>query len=98
MRIDERQGGIRFAVHVQPRASRTEVAGLHGDALKVRLSAPPVDGAANDALVDFLSERFAVARRAVRVIAGAQSRSKIVEIDGLTAAEALRLLNLQGDA
>ena len=84
-------------MHVQPRASRTEVVGLHGDALKVRLSAPPVDGAANDALVDFLSERFAVARRAVRVIAGAQSRSKIVEIDGLTAAVARRLLNLQGD-
>ena len=97
MRIEERSGSIRFTVHVQPRASRTEVAGLHGDALKVRLSAPPVDGAANDALVDFLSERFAVARRAVRVIAGAQSRSKIVEIDGLTAAVARRLLNLQGD-
>jgi uncharacterized protein (TIGR00251 family) len=56
---------------------------LHGDALKVRLAAPPVDGAANEALVDFFSSLFAVGRRAVRILAGAHSRSKIVEIDGI---------------
>jgi uncharacterized protein len=77
-------GRVRFSVRVQPRASRTELAGLHGDALKIRLSAAPVDGAANDALIEFLSETFAVARRDVRIVAGETSRLKIVEIDGIT--------------
>lgn len=93
MKIEERDGGVRIAIHVQPRASRSEVAGAHGDALKIRLSAPPVDGAANEALVELLSERFAVPSRAVRILSGAQSRAKIVEIDGLTADDVRRLLN-----
>ena len=93
MKIEERDGGVRIAIHVQPRASRSEVAGAHGDALKIRLSAPPVDGAANEALVELLSARFAVPSRAVRILSGAQSRAKIVEIDGLTADDVRRLLN-----
>lgn len=84
LRISESNGRVRFAVHVQPRASKTEIAGVHGDALKVRLAAPPVDGAANDALVKFLAELFAVARRDIRIVAGETSRSKIVEVDGIT--------------
>ena len=92
--IEERAGGIRFAIRVQPRASRTEIVGTHGDAVKIRLSAPPVDGAANDALVEFLAEHFAVARRDVTIVSGAQSRSKVVEIAGITAAQARRSLNL----
>jgi len=70
---------------VQPRAPRDEVSGVHGDALKIRLAAPPVDGAANDALVNFLAAVFAVPRRAVRILAGESSRSKLVEIDGVAA-------------
>ena len=77
---------MRVAVHVQPRASRSEIVGLHGAALKVRLQAPPVEGAANDALVALLAERLGVPRRAVRVVAGATSRSKTVEIEGTTEA------------
>lgn len=84
VQVSESNGRVRFAVRVQPRASRTEIAGTHGDALKVRLSAPPVDGAANEALVNFLAEIFAVGRRDVRILAGESSRSKIVEIDGIT--------------
>ncbi len=83
--ISESNGRVRFSVRVQPRASKNEIAGIHGDALKVRLSAPPVDGAANEALVKFLAEIFAVARRDVRILAGESSRSKIVEIEGITA-------------
>lgn len=82
--VRESGGRVRFTVHVQPRASRTEIAGLHGNALKIRLSAPPVDGAANDALVKFLASIFAVPRHAVRILAGETSRSKIVEIEGVT--------------
>jgi uncharacterized protein len=86
---------VRVAVHVQPRASRSEIVGLHGAALKVRLQAPPVEGAANDALVALLAERLGVPRRAVRVVAGATSRSKTVEIEGTTEA-AVRALLVHG--
>ena len=82
----------RFAVHVQPRAKRTEVAGEHGAAVKIRLAAPPVDGAANDALQRFLAERLGVPRAAVRVVAGLASRDKVVEVDGFSAEEARRTL------
>ena len=75
---------MRVSVHVQPRATRSEIVGLHGAALKVRLQAPPVDGAANEALVTLLAERLGVARRSVRVIAGTTSRAKTVEVDGTT--------------
>jgi uncharacterized protein (TIGR00251 family) len=78
----------RLVLHVQPRARRTEVAGRHGDAVKVRLAAPPVDGAANAELVRFLAERLGVARAAVRIVAGAGARRKLVEVDGLTADQA----------
>lgn len=83
-------GGVRLSVHVQPRAARTEIAGEHGDALKVRLAAPPVDGAANDALVAFLADRFGVPRRAVRVVSGHASRRKLVELTGVDAAAVMR--------
>jgi uncharacterized protein (TIGR00251 family) len=73
----------RLVIHVQPRARRTEVAGRHGDALKVRLAAPPVDGAANAELVRFLAEALGVPRRAVRVVAGQTARRKVVEVEGV---------------
>jgi uncharacterized protein len=84
LRVSEIGGRVRFNVRVQPRASKTEVSGIHGDALKIRLAAPPVDGAANAALIEFLSELFAVSRRAVMILAGESSRLKIVEIEGIT--------------
>ncbi len=73
---------MRFDVRVQPRATRSEIVGEYGDALKVRLSAPPVDGAANEALVDFLAKELGVARRDVRIVSGASSRAKTVEVAG----------------
>jgi uncharacterized protein (TIGR00251 family) len=77
-------GRVRFAVRVQPRASKNEVVGGYGDAVKIRLTAPPVDGAANDKLVIFLSELFAVSRNSVMIVSGDASRSKVVEISGIT--------------
>jgi uncharacterized protein len=85
LRVDVRGASIRVQVHVQPRAARSEVVGTHGAALKVRLLAPPVDGAANEALVILLADRLGVPRRAVRIVHGAASRAKVVEIDGTTA-------------
>ena len=76
-------GGVRLRVRVQPRASRTECVGLVGEELKIRLAAPPVEGAANDALVRFLAERLGVARGAVLLVAGGSSRSKLVDVRGV---------------
>jgi len=83
----------RIAVYVQPRASRTELAGMHDGCPRIRLAAPPVDGAANAALAEFLADRLGVAKSRVRVVAGMTSRRKLVEIEGVTdeaAAAALR--------
>jgi uncharacterized protein (TIGR00251 family) len=77
-------GGVRLWVRVQPRASVSEVAGIHGDALKVRLTSPPVEGAANEALVKLLAATFGIPQSAVTIVAGASSRSKVVELAGLT--------------
>jgi uncharacterized protein len=79
-------------VHVVPRARTTEVAGRHGDALKIRLAAPPVDGAANEELIRFLAERLSVPRSAVTIAAGLTGRRKTVKIAGIETADALRTL------
>jgi len=81
-----------FIVHVVPRARRTEVAGPYGDAIRIRLAAPPVDGAANAELVRFLAERLGVARRAVEVAAGASTRRKTIRVTGVTSEQARRIL------
>jgi uncharacterized protein (TIGR00251 family) len=75
--------GVRFAVLVAPRASREAVVGVHDGALKIALTAPPVDGAANAALVAFVAKLFGVAKRDVRVVSGAASRRKRVEVLGV---------------
>lgn len=89
--VEARPGGVRFPVRVQPRASRTEIAGTHQGALKVRLQAPPVDGAANEALVEFLAESLGVPRRMVEIVSGASSRTKVVEVAGIDAGAVTRL-------
>jgi hypothetical protein len=85
-------GGVRLKVHVQPGASRTEVAGRHGDAIKVRLAAPPVDGRANEALLHFLAERLGLPLRAVTLVRGVSSRAKTVDIEGMDPDEVSRVL------
>lgn len=79
-------------IYVQPRAAKTEVAGLHGDAIKIRLKAPPVEGAANDELVRFLAKKLGVPRLAVQIVGGATSRSKRVSVDGIELREAMNRL------
>lgn len=78
-----------------PRARATVLAGRHGDALKIRLAAPPVDGAANDELVRFLSKRLGVPRRAVTITAGLAGRRKTVKVEGIDTAVALRTLEME---
>lgn len=81
-----------IAVHVVPRARGTAVVGWHGDAVKIRIAAPPVDGAANAELRRFLAERLGVPRQAVVIASGTSGRRKIVEIAGVTREEAERKL------
>ncbi|ATP30430.1 DUF167 domain-containing protein [Chromobacterium violaceum] len=83
-------GHVRLTLHVQPGAKKTEAAGEHGECLKLRLAAPPVDGKANAALLAWLADRFGVAKRDVELLSGDKSRHKVVRIAcGLDAAEAL---------
>lgn len=79
-------------MHVVPRARASGVAGRHGDAIKIRIAAPPADGAANAALVEFLAETLGVPRRAITITAGTTGRRKIVAVEGIDRAAALRIL------
>jgi uncharacterized protein len=92
VQIEVRDQKIVFAVRVTPRASRNAIEGEHQGALKVRLTAPPVDDRANDALRRLLAERLNVPISAVRIVAGEKSRMKRVEIAGATRAQVLSLL------
>ena len=83
---------VRFAVRVQPRSSREGIDGVHGAALRVRVNAPPVEGAANEAVVEVLAKALGVAKRAVTIISGAGSRSKVVEVAGLEPGELRAIL------
>ena len=84
---------VRLSVRVQPRASRNEIIGFREGSLRVRLQAPPVDGAANEALVLVLADALGVPRRHVRLVSGLASRQKVVEIDAVArpALDRLRL-------
>ena len=81
-----------MVIHVVPRARLTRVAGRHGDTIKIRIAAPPVDGAANAELVRFLAEQLKVPRGAVTVVSGTSGRRKTVSVDGITTAVAERTL------
>jgi uncharacterized protein (TIGR00251 family) len=90
--VRESEGGVSFLVRVQPRASRSEISGEWQGALRVRLTAPPVDDRANEALRRLLAESLNVPVAAVKIAQGQRSRSKRVEIRGATAAQVRRLL------
>jgi uncharacterized protein len=81
--IKETATGVQFAVRVIPGASKNEVAGIQDGALKLKLTAPPVEGKANRACVDFLAGLLGVRRSALAIIAGEKSRKKTVSVDGM---------------
>jgi uncharacterized protein (TIGR00251 family) len=81
-----------LAIRVQPRAKRTEVAGERGQAIVIRVSAPPLDGRANEAVCKLLAQRLGVPTRAVRVVRGEKARDKVVRVDGIDGEAARREL------
>jgi uncharacterized protein (TIGR00251 family) len=98
LRVQHVGDRVRFAVRVQPRASRSEIGGLQGDALRVRITARPVDGAANRALVELIASVLHVPARNVRIVAGASARSKLVEVAGIAATDVRALVKREPGA
>ena len=92
-RIKEIVNGVQLKVRVQPRASKNQIVGWMEDSLKVRLTAPPVEGEANAALVRFLAEYFGLSRQAVSLVIGSTSRQKVVQLKGISADQVNQLVN-----
>ena len=76
---------VVLTLHIQPGAKQTEVAGMHGEALKIRLAAPPVDGKANDCLIGFMAKVLGVAKSRIALVSGTSSRAKRLRVEGLDA-------------
>ena len=91
IQLAEKNNALVFSVRVVPRASKSEIVGAHDGALKIRLAAPPVDGAANAELIKLLSKTFAVARSAVEILSGQSGRTKQVKISGVSAKDFLEI-------
>jgi len=92
--VQDTKDGAILTVHIQPKASTTECVGIHGDAIKIRVAAPPVDGAANDELIRFLACQLSIPSSSVRIHSGASGRHKRVLVKGTTAQLVLARLNL----
>jgi uncharacterized protein len=93
--IEQKPGAVVFAVKVQPRASRDEIAGELAGVLKVRLRAPALEDRANEALIEYLADLLKRPKSAVRILSGERSRTKRIEIQGVTQQQIEELLNLQ---
>jgi uncharacterized protein (TIGR00251 family) len=92
LEVQEREGAVILPVRVQPRASKDEIAGEMNGALRVRLQAPAVENRANEALVDFLAQLLKTPKSAVRILSGERSRTKRIEIRGVTKQRILGLM------
>jgi uncharacterized protein (TIGR00251 family) len=86
VRVTEKDGAVWVSVRVQPRASRDEIAGVHGDALKLRLTAPPVEGAANAACIRFFAQLLGISQKQVTIASGQTARNKVVRIADISRA------------
>jgi hypothetical protein len=94
---DKATGAVTLSIRIQPRASKNEIVAREGGGFKIRLTAPPVDGAANEALIRFLADALSVPKSQVEIVSGHTSRDKVVRINGTSDAEAERLLNIAGE-
>ncbi len=93
--IRESGGAVTFAVKVHPRAKKNAITGEMGEALKIALTAPPVEGRANEAVIEFVAEVLRVPRASVSIAAGQSSRNKVVRVSGVTAAQVQERLRVR---
>lgn len=91
--LNETTSGITFSVRVQPRAKRNAILGELGGGLKIALTAPPVDGRANEACIDFLADLLDVPRSSIVIVSGHSSRSKVIRVTGLSSTTLRKRLN-----
>jgi uncharacterized protein (TIGR00251 family) len=91
--LQEKRRGVVFEILLQPRASRNEIAGVHGDCLKVRVTAPPVEGKANQACIDCIAHALGLKRSEVEILSGHTARRKRLHVSGITPEEFKRRLN-----
>ena len=90
--LREEADGVSFEVRVQPRSSKMEICGIHDGALRVRLTSPPVDGAANRQCIELLSRKMKIPKRAVRIASGANARRKRLKVLGMSMKEVKNIL------
>jgi len=95
IQFSEDNRGLTFAVRIVPRASRSEIAGEQSGALRVRIAAAPVEGAANQELIKLLAKTFKLPQKAVEIVSGAASKNKIVRIQGADATRLQQLVSLK---
>ncbi|MBU0729138.1 MAG: YggU family protein [Proteobacteria bacterium] len=88
----EKDGSISIRIYVQPRASQNQISGLHGDAVKICITAPPVDGKANTAVISTLAKLFKIPKSAVTLKSGSQNRNKLFVLSGITLDDAYGIL------
>lgn len=91
--LQEQATGLKVSIYVQPKSSRTRLVGLHGDALKLCITAAPVDGKANEAVIVFFAKLFHLPKAAVSIQSGVQSRNKTLFVSGLNREKALTLIS-----
>lgn len=92
--VKETRNGVLLPVRAVPRASKNEIQGIHGDALKIRLQAPPVEGKANAALIRFLSDALGISRTQISIASGETGRNKAVLITGLSKTELIKKIGI----
>lgn len=92
--VRDTANGAQFALRVQPRASRNAIVGTMGDAVKLAITAPPVDGKANHAVVEYLSDLFRVPKSSIVIVSGETGRNKLIAVRGMRAEQVLKALNL----
>ena len=93
LQVSETGGGLMVRLHVLPRAKRGELAGLHNGALKVKVMAPPVEDAANRAVIEFFSELLGISKSNLKILAGNKSREKVLQIKGVSIVDFLNMIS-----